>query len=513
MRTRFKNYRILRELSSSLWASVYEAVQEPLDRNVCLKVLNLRSSSAQDNSPDAELVQRFEREAKICANLVHPNIVRLFDYGRWKGKYFIVQEWVEGESLKELLEKGSLPEDTGLYIIKEVTEGLAYAHSQGVVHRDIKPANILIDKNGSVKLADFGLARSIELPDITLEGTLMGTPAYSSPEQLKGSDTDSRSDIFSFGVVFYQTLTGLNPFAADSYTAIIHKVSRTRPLSPHRLNPGVNPSISKLIMSMIAKTPSRRIGDLNQVFDILNQRSTVTRKDVENYLKGNPEAKYHESLPKVKLPVWVYPVLIGAIVVVVLPFALSLFLGSRDPRLHTWQPSDTTTNGGDIVLEENLTQAETTPQGLEILEAQRPTQGFLRFQVKPWAKVWVDGTYWETTPTDRLLTLSAGRHNIRLVHDYLPVREEEVTLDPGETLFVKVDLLKVTGWLSLTVRPWGEVYVDGVHVGTTPISQPIPLHPGQHKLYVKHPSLRGYETTIDLAPGDTLSKMIELSGG
>ncbi len=509
MRKRLRNYRIIAGVASSLGAAVYKAVQEPLARPVSLKVLH------EELGTSADMVQRFEREAMICANLLHPNIVRIFDYGRWRGEYFIVQEWVEGVSLEGLLERGRIPVNFGMYLLREITSGLAYAHGEGVIHRDIKPGNILIGFDGSVKLADFGVARSLSLPDFTIDGTLIGTPAYSAPEQIRCGKVDHRADIFSLGVVAYEIFSGANPFAADSYTEIIKKITRTRPKALSTSYPSVPVRISKAVQKMISKTPSRRLSDLHELLKILEgSRSSKTimasAADMASYLK-NPESKSKPAVVKErkKWPVWIYPVLGVGLVLIALAIVFAWPLRINKKKTET-TPAQDSIASMDVALPDTLaTESRPDNQGNNpVKQGLGAELSFLRFRVKPWARIYVDDKYFETTPTQKLLSVDPGRHKVKFTHDYLPAFEQIVDAGPGDTLTVSADLEADIGWLVLSVMPWGEVYIDGVRVGTTPLSAPLALESGSHHLRVIHPSFPPFESTIEAKAGDTLRKNV-----
>jgi eukaryotic-like serine/threonine-protein kinase len=526
VRRKFKNYRIVEELSCSPWTSVYKAVQEPLDRLVCLKILNKEIDSGPDKDEKKELVLRFEREAKICANLVHPNIVRLFDYGQWRGEYFIVQEWVEGKSLKQILDEGSLPVDIGLFIVSETAKGLAFAHSKNVVHRDVKPANILISGNGLVKLADFGLARSLNLPDITIDGTFLGTPSYCAPEQLKGGKIDRRSDIFSLGVVGYEVLTGGNPFSARSYSEVMDKIFNLRPKPVDKVNPDVSASIACSLQKMIVKTPGRRasldnfIGSLKEVG---SGDVTASTQSLAAYLSGSARGAEKTPAPGFPRRIWIYPSVAAALAVVLLVvFWPSIFGGGKNPTDDSFNSADSAEFAISRIDKENSpSQLDSTGSSTPVIfqsGAETPsilpatsTESFLKFQVKPWARVYVDGQYWETTPTDRMLVLPSGKHYIRLTHDVLPSYEKEINTFPGDTATFRIDLVANAGWIALSVRPWGEVYLDGKHIATTPVSKPIPVVPGKHQLLITHPSLPSYESSIIVDSGDTVLQTVTLN--
>ena len=216
---KIEGYTISEELSRGPITTVYRATQDALERSVVLKVLNIQWQNETD------LVARFQREAKIYARLKHPNIVTIFNFGFSGEAFYLVMEDIKGQSLANLLKKHkSLPYPVALYIAREILSGLTYAHDKGVIHRDLKPSNILIDHDGLVKITDFGLATISDLPRITDHDSSVGTPAYMSPEQARGEQLDSRSDLFSLGVTIYEMFTGVSPFYDENLAVTINNV-------------------------------------------------------------------------------------------------------------------------------------------------------------------------------------------------------------------------------------------------------------------------------------------------
>ena len=206
-------------------AEVYRAHDRLLDRPVALKVL------FPELSVDRAFVERFRREAQAAANLSHPNIVPVFDWGEDNGTYFIVMEFIDGRPLSSILRTaGPMHPDRAAEIGADVAIALAYAHRHGVIHRDVKPGNVLITEDGIVKVTDFGIARAINTEEsLTQTGAVMGTATYFSPEQAEGMGVDARSDIYSLGVVLFEMVTGRPPFMGDTPVAVASKhVARTR---------------------------------------------------------------------------------------------------------------------------------------------------------------------------------------------------------------------------------------------------------------------------------------------
>ena len=235
-------------------AEVYRARDQLLDRPVALKVL------FPELSVDRSFVERFRREAQAAANLSHPNIVPVFDWGEDNGTYFIVMEFVDGRALSSILRTaGPLHPDRAAEIAADVAGALAYAHRHGVVHRDVKPGNVLITEEGTIKVTDFGIARAVNTEEsLTQTGAVMGTATYFSPEQAEGMGVDSRSDIYSLGVVIFEMVTGRPPFLGDTPVAVASKHVREHPPAPREINPGVPPDLEAIILKCLAKSPDHR---------------------------------------------------------------------------------------------------------------------------------------------------------------------------------------------------------------------------------------------------------------
>jgi eukaryotic-like serine/threonine-protein kinase len=245
-----QRYRVLRRLGSGGMADVWLAEDTHLQRQVALKVLHSRFLQ------DPQFVARFQREAESAAGLQHPNIVGVFDRGQEDGVNYIAMRYVEGPTLKELIDRGLSPAQA-VELIRQVLEGAGFAHRNGIVHRDLKPQNVIVDEEGKAVVTDFGIARA-GVSEITQTGSVMGTPHYLSPEQAQGFDVTAVSDLYSIGVILYEALAGRVPFEGESAVAVAMKQVSQTPQRPSSINPQVSPALDAVVMRALEKEPGQR---------------------------------------------------------------------------------------------------------------------------------------------------------------------------------------------------------------------------------------------------------------
>ena len=260
-------YRVMEQLGQGGMATVYKAYHAALDRYVALKVLHPAFGE------DPNFHARFQREARLVARLDHPNIVPIFDYSEHEKQPFLVMKFIEGETLKARMARGPLASDELAKIIEAIGSALAYAHKMGILHRDIKPSNVLLMNDGSIYLADFGLARIASMGESTLSGDMiMGTPQYISPEQAMGKkDLDEGTDIYSFGVMLYEMVVGQVPFNADTPFSIIHDHIYTPLPIPRNINPGVPESVERVLLKALSKERADRYASVTDMVTAFKQ--------------------------------------------------------------------------------------------------------------------------------------------------------------------------------------------------------------------------------------------------
>lgn len=251
---RVSHYLILEKLGGGGMGVVYKAWDEQLDRTVALKFL-----TAHDRSTEVHLIS----EAKAISGLDHPNVAVIHEIGRMEnGQHFIVMACYGGETLKEKISSGPLPMHEALWYTIQIAEGLKRAHEAGIVHRDVKPANVIVTDHGEVKLLDFGLAKESDV-EPTRPGTRAGTPAYMSPEQIRGDAVDHRTDIWSLGVVLYEMLAGSKPFSAGRQPTLLNAILHEQPELIHARGLAVPGALEAVLHTALAKDPAQRYPDMN----------------------------------------------------------------------------------------------------------------------------------------------------------------------------------------------------------------------------------------------------------
>ena len=269
-------YEIIKTIGEGGMANVYLANDTILDRKVAIKVLR------GDLSNDEKFIRRFKREALSVSNLSHPNIVEVYDVGEEDGNYYIVMEYIEGKTLKQLLQKrGALTLNEVIDIMTQLTDGLAHAHEAYIIHRDIKPQNIMIEDNGLVKITDFGIAMALNSTQLTQTNSVMGSVHYLPPEQANGKGSTVKSDIYSLGILMYELLTGSVPFKGDTAVEIALKHMKEKIPSIRKQNPTIPQSVENIVLKATDKNPKNRY---DNVRDMYKDLQTALQRDNEKRL-------------------------------------------------------------------------------------------------------------------------------------------------------------------------------------------------------------------------------------
>ena len=570
MKETLGRYKIIKEIGRGAMGIVYQGYDPKIDRIVALKTI--RKDRIAESSDVEDLVMRFQRELRATGKLVHPNITVVYDTGEDEEKAYIAMEYIEGDTLEDLIQRGiRFPMEKIIDIIDQICEGLEYTHRHGIVHRDLKPSNIMLVKRERVKITDFGISKAIGAASspLTQAGVLLGTPSYMSPEQITGSEIDGRSDLFSLGIILYQLLTGEMPFVGDTIPTLLYNIVNKDPTPPSQIDSTIPALYDEVITKAVAKDPDKRyqmardfVEDLKRAY---RGKTLMEAPSIEATMTG-AEGVTEAIYPKRKR----YGLLAGFVVLFVALVVGGYYWMHRTPRIPKEEerlvaiPEPLKTFGSIVVksdppdaqvfldgrLLENLTPTviegvtagekheirvekkgfrpwsgtvEAQPDKslpiqatLEKVTLKAPLSGEVRISSDPsGAKVYLNNKDMARKTPARLSGLSLGMvYKLRLEKEGYRIWEGEVNLHDSKPLGLpKVELEEAYGMLNLHVSPWADVYHKGKKLGTTPMTT-IRLQEGVHKLILKNPLLNIKKPiTVKIVADEVHKEIVDISKG
>jgi len=550
--------KIIQTVASGGTAVLYKAVQTSLDRIVAVKRLHGHLTD------DENFTRRFILEAKAAASLDHENIVHIIDFGRHEEGYQMVMEFVEGESLKDVLERWRpIRYDLALSIIHQVCLGLEHAHAKGIVHRDIKPGNLMLTIGGKVKIADFGLAKLTQgATSHTAANSILGTPLYMSPEQAFGESVDQRSDLFSLGTVLYELLTGRQPFASENYMGVIQNIINKNIPPVSEFNPELPDEVQAITSRALSKERDNRfqtarefreaiedyigiveLKNLNDGLRVLLDRSAKTEilHDVTPVRKVVRRRASRAGIAALVVFVLVAgatgaiivdPTLVDRLrdgVVTDLPPA-AVQTASIGEEAYQFEFAPLTPERDTVLVEKRdtviiATQPEVARTNESVNETQAvsdarveeksaPVQdiirnGFLNVESTPSVEVYIDGVYKGDTPVR--LSLRAGAHTVECRDPRFESYKETLKITANELSRRNIPLKRLQGLLNLSTQDGAELYVDGTLAGRTPLMAPVKLDVGSHLITLKKEGHFTWSNELSIEANRTLPLRITLS--
>ncbi len=530
-------YDINSEIHRGPVTTVFDANHQALGRRVLLKVLNKQWLNERD------LIDRFRREAKICARLDHPNIVKIFDFSSSEDSVYISMEYIEGSTLESLIQnKKNIGFPEILNITIQILNGLSFAHQQGIIHRDIKPSNILISHDGTVKITDFGLAVVSDLPGITTHDQALGSPAYMSPEQALGKDLDQRSDLFSLGVSLYKIFTKRSPFESDTIGATIQNVLTKEVKSLSDIASAIPLWFSELIDSLLAKDRGSRPASADSILNIININANSEKfkdyTDPENL--NNTENIQFVKISHKKSPDLKHRTRIFMLVLPIITLLTYLIFSQSDDGMsgdlngemisknneHLVAPDTALHSSADIILTDNKTIEEAKRSSLvnasdvqrdkDLYKAENKADTVLSTVLleksqlfiiaKPWAEIYIDSVYQEETPLSKPIRVDPGIHFIELKNPNYETFSKSVNFKPAQEETLVVEMKLNVGFLNIRILPWANIYIDGEYRETSPIENPLALSAGEHVVTLRNPNFATIIDTIQVLSGKTIDK-------
>lgn len=505
------SFTILEQISESSTTAVYRAHQSVLDRTVLLKVLHKHLLR------DRSLVSRFSREAKACAILQCENIVQVYDLTELDGAPAIVMEYVEGKSLEETLLNGEHSEELAIKVANSVLNALSYAHGKGIVHRDIKPGNILVSQNGTIKVTDFGLAAVSDAPSLTMEGGLIGTPAYMSPEQARGEVVDGRTDLFSLGITLVEVATGERVLLGNSYAECLNRIQGFQEQSIEKFSDKFAPPMLEFVKRLLARDREARFSSADEAINFLSSFTTES-KDKKRISKI-----YKRNRNRIALIAFGFVLALGL-------FLTYVVINSTEKNLKATTGNTADTSMHDVVEKkpfdgETRIDAHTHDDagkkaGLPgtsidriVLRSHKTTNavpttlldsGYVSITCNPWADVNIDSEYVGKTPLSGSIKFPTGKHIVTFTNPFFVPIVKEVEVQPKNLSTVEANFFKNAGYVFVTVVPWGDIYIDELKRDTTPLSKPIILSGGIRRLRIHNPAFQDITKNLKVVPGDTL---------
>jgi len=496
----FEKYKIIDCLKKDEYSCVYIADHVYLGKKILLKTLKT------EGIPDTLWLDRFKREAKILARLDHPNIIKVLDFGRDKNTFYISFEYFQSRNLRDVMIGNSLNTDQKREILIQLLQGVAAAHLAGVVHRDIKPENILIDDTYHLKIADFGLAIIMNESVLTSKSSIVGTPCYMSPEQIKGESLSQQSDVFSLGIVAYELFCGENPFLGNDINATINNILNYNESKIFHSLSDIPSDIAHAIEKMLQKNIVNRPESAREILQLLKVAS-------EEQKPWRMQKKIASKLTLLATSLAVLVFIYFALITLQKKDSADIVKSNQSsqdiippkPDYNRAASIDTQISEYEVAQKEVSNENMVIPQ---VKKSQLP--GKVLVKSVPQAKILIDSQFVGITPLSDPFELSAGDHILEWVHKDYPTYQRSIQIQSGQVTFVRLNPDSLFGYLNCYIYPWGEVYIDESRVGQSPFHQPLIIPAGMHKLVLYNPGFTTFIDTVTIVSNETTNYRINL---
>ncbi len=494
----FDKFEIIETLKKDTHTSVYLANHIYLGKKIILKTLKI------DEQIEKTLLDRFKREAQILAKLDHPNLIKVFDFGNFEDYFYISFEYFQSKNLREIIRSNNFTKDEKRSLLIQLLEALHVAHQINIIHRDIKPANILVNSRMQLKIVDFGLAFALNDNNLTHKSTIVGTPSYMSPEQIRGEALSPQTDLFATGTVALELFTSHNPFLGKNINETVNNILNFEEDSILKDISLLDDDIQEAIKLMLRKSTAKRAKTALEVLNILG----IDKNSVKGLASISDEELVKYVLKNSKITKKILTILLPILVLIIAAGVWFYNGGTENEK--------TISNSGISDSKEffNLVspQDKYVEYDRKLYEKTQPVitnkvnelAGRLFIDSKPWVDVYIDGKKIDTTPLTNYIQLKPGNYYLKLVNPRYPAYTKRITISNDKIETFKIDFDDMVGFLDCKINPWGKVYVDGVEKGTTPFREPIFLFPGTHLLRVTSTQFSDYEQKIRITARDTL---------
>jgi serine/threonine-protein kinase len=506
----FGKFKIIECLKKDEHSAVYLADHVFLNKRIILKTLNTSTSK------DFEKIERFKREGRILAQLDHPNIIRVLDFGTSDEYFYISFEYFDSKNLRKLFGEKKFTDSEKEFLITQILKALSYAHNNNIIHRDLKPENILVDDSLKLKISDFGLAFTSDENFITDQYSIVGTPCYMSPEQIRGERLTNKSDLFSAGIIFYELLIGRNPFLGKDVNESLNNILN---YDEDLLLPEIkilNEKYQQILINLLKKNCDARSNNAEKALLILgfdnakDEIKTVFVKEKKSILK-----------------------FVLAFALIVLAAALIYFFKNQfysEQKIYTSDNTDPlpslpssieikdssriSFDDGDKIIETPIkeTNSQLNKENVDsdlkedyrLENKNEEAIGSLWIECIPWAEITIDKKIIQTTPLKNPVKLISGVHEIIFRHPDYPEIHRTIHIENDEAKSININLNDYLAYIICEVYPWGEIFINGKFIGQTPLDSPIKVNPGTIFLSIKNPDFKEYSEELNVKSGDSL---------